>query len=174
MRGVVKQSLAVAGPQTHSEDFMRLRWVMCIRSPAYSEDGTEGKHFRRVLRIRSFHCHHINSPETRRWRGRVGWHRSRAPAVAVVVGGGLAAAMLRRGYFSRRLWNREIVFLSASPARLGLGAPGLCFDQTRFSMRAGARTFGKSLSDLWPWARCWLQFTAMMTSQSVLYLWRSY
>lgn len=29
MRGVVKQSLAVAGTQTHSDDFMRLRWVMC-------------------------------------------------------------------------------------------------------------------------------------------------
>jgi hypothetical protein len=42
MRGVVKQSLAVAGSQTHSDDFIRLRWVMCIRSPAYSEDGTEG------------------------------------------------------------------------------------------------------------------------------------
>jgi len=46
MRGVVEQSLAVVGPQTHSDDFMRLRWVMCIRSPAYSEDGTEGKHYR--------------------------------------------------------------------------------------------------------------------------------
>ena len=29
MRGVVKQSLAVAGTQTQSDDFMRLRWVMC-------------------------------------------------------------------------------------------------------------------------------------------------
>src|SRR2546425_7666967 len=31
------------GPKTHSDDFMRLRSVMCIRSPADSEDGTEGK-----------------------------------------------------------------------------------------------------------------------------------
>jgi hypothetical protein len=46
MRGVVEQSLAVAGPQTHSDDFMRLRWVMFIRSPEYSEDGTEVKHYR--------------------------------------------------------------------------------------------------------------------------------
>jgi hypothetical protein len=41
MPGVVKQSLAVAGPKTRSDAFMRLRWVMCIRSPAYSEEGAE-------------------------------------------------------------------------------------------------------------------------------------
>jgi hypothetical protein len=49
---VVKPSLAVAGPQTHGDDFMRLRSVMCIRSPAYSQDGTEGKHYRQSER----HC----------------------------------------------------------------------------------------------------------------------
>ena len=26
---MVKQSLALAGPQRHSDDFMRLRWVVC-------------------------------------------------------------------------------------------------------------------------------------------------
>src|SRR4029077_14570336 len=50
MRGVVKQSLTVAGPQTHGDDFMHLPWVMCLRSPAYSEDGTEGKHYRQPPR----------------------------------------------------------------------------------------------------------------------------
>jgi hypothetical protein len=51
---VVKPSLAVAGPQTHGDDFMRLRSVMCIRSLAYSQDGTEGKHYRQSER----NCEH--------------------------------------------------------------------------------------------------------------------
>jgi hypothetical protein len=46
MRGVVKHALAVGGPSTQSDDFMRLRWLMCIRSPAYSEDGSQGRHYR--------------------------------------------------------------------------------------------------------------------------------
>jgi len=31
MRGGVKQLLAVVGPQTHIDDFMRLRSIMCNR-----------------------------------------------------------------------------------------------------------------------------------------------
>jgi hypothetical protein len=38
MRAVVKPSLAVAAPQTHGDDFMRLRPVVRKRSTAYSEE----------------------------------------------------------------------------------------------------------------------------------------
>jgi hypothetical protein len=42
---VVKPSLAVDGPQTHSDDFVRLGWVMCIPSRPRSgelDDATDG------------------------------------------------------------------------------------------------------------------------------------
>ena len=51
MRGVVKQSRAAARPQTFSDDFMHFTTgCTCLRSHVYSEDSTEGKHYRNAPR----------------------------------------------------------------------------------------------------------------------------